>query len=172
MLWLSSMCSQVCQMSKSESQEPATKYYRRTTLKRAIGLTAWVTDVSVAPPTDAVPASITHNRATCPRALNSQRSSSNRWTRPSLVRPRLCRPDRCSPERVEDHPQANGRVCRDAIRCCPASIATDPVELLRRRPIDVDHACLSLTHPRVCRLLTESRGKCCPTDARASVCCP
>jgi hypothetical protein len=158
MLWLSSMCSQVCQMSKSESQESATKYYRRTPLKRAVGLTTWVTDASVASPIDVVPASVAHNRATCPRALNSQRSSSNRRTRPSLVHPSVCRPDRRSPQRVEDHPQANGRVCRDAVRRRPASVITDPVELLRRRPTDADHARLSLTHPRVCHLLTESRS--------------
>jgi hypothetical protein len=132
--------------------------YRRTPSQRAVGQILWATDASVSHPTDVVPASIAHDRATCPRALNSQRSSSNRRMRPSLARPSVCRPNRRSSERVEDRPQADGCVCRDAVRRCPASVATYPTELLKRRPIDVDYVRLSLTHPYVCHLLTGSRG--------------
>jgi hypothetical protein len=45
-----------------------THIYRHTPSNRAVELTAWATDASDTPPTDAVPASVAHDCATCPRA--------------------------------------------------------------------------------------------------------
>jgi hypothetical protein len=74
---LAQRCSQVCQSAKYLALSRPTHIYRCTPSKRAVGHSAWATD--------AVPVFVAHDRATCPRASNSQRSILLRQTRLLLL---------------------------------------------------------------------------------------
>jgi hypothetical protein len=100
--------------------------YRRIPSKRAVGLTAWLTDASVAHTTDA--ASSIRRTSVChvSTSFKIQRSSSNRRTRPTLARPGVCHTVRRGPERVKPRRAAmaaTDAAQRPSLLCTEAALA-------------------------------------------------
>jgi hypothetical protein len=104
--------------------------YRRTSSQRAIGQISWVTDASVAHPTDAVPASIAPPSATHPRAFKLQWSHANPTNASFENDHGVSRIDGRCPESSQSSVSPDKRVCRSADGRCPASVANVPEMLM------------------------------------------